>query len=280
MAESSNRTDTEEIRCPKCGYNLFGLSEFRCPECGTPFDPKKLAAQTHLLPWERPELGGKLRRLSRTILLASLHPDRYFSAICQRKDRPILNAGSFVTACILASISFYLVSFFLGPVIFFIRLAWKHGATQKILHSAVSLLRIYASTDWYFPIMQVLTMLFSIFLIAMLVTRMFRNRIGGFQTKDIAVVLSPTITFGAFIAAFCQVVLAISQYSLLWILGGVMLCGQVVVLLLLVWHCCRKALALSRAKTVAMVITCGILQYGCAMGASFVLSQIRLAILL
>lgn len=32
--------------CPKCGYNLKGLTEPRCPECGVPFDEKLLKAES------------------------------------------------------------------------------------------------------------------------------------------------------------------------------------------------------------------------------------------
>ncbi len=32
-----------DLFCPKCDYNLTGLTENRCPECGTVFDPEELA---------------------------------------------------------------------------------------------------------------------------------------------------------------------------------------------------------------------------------------------
>ncbi len=35
--------------CPKCGYNLTGLTENRCPECGTAFDPVDLLKRGLLL---------------------------------------------------------------------------------------------------------------------------------------------------------------------------------------------------------------------------------------
>jgi hypothetical protein len=36
------------VACPKCGYNMTGLTESRCPECGTKFTLDELmAAQVH-----------------------------------------------------------------------------------------------------------------------------------------------------------------------------------------------------------------------------------------
>lgn len=279
MAVSSNGLPTEEPCCPKCGYNLFGLPEFRCPECGTPFDPDFLLdidTRTHLLPWERPEMGRRLKRLYKTILQASLHPGRFFSAINQRKDKPIDRAGSLVAACVIASISFYVVPFLLIPVVFFLRVAWKHGASQKNLHSAASLLRASVSSVWLIPSVLILSSLLSVFLIAVLLTRVFRSRSGALRTMDLAAVFSPAIAFGAFIAAICQVVQSI-HYGIMGIVE-VMVWSQDVVLLLLVWHCCRKLLALSLTKTVLMVIACGLLKYGAGCAVGFASSQLFLAI--
>lgn len=33
------RPPAGELKCPQCGYLLYGLQEPRCPECGTAFDP-------------------------------------------------------------------------------------------------------------------------------------------------------------------------------------------------------------------------------------------------
>lgn len=36
-------TDVVGARCPRCDYDLRGLTRNICPECGTPFDPRNLA---------------------------------------------------------------------------------------------------------------------------------------------------------------------------------------------------------------------------------------------
>jgi hypothetical protein len=35
---STHKSETPELLCPNCDYNLRGLPEDRCPECGEPFD--------------------------------------------------------------------------------------------------------------------------------------------------------------------------------------------------------------------------------------------------
>src|SRR4051794_5727084 len=45
--ESAARTrarPSEAIVCPRCGYNLTGLTEARCPECGTQYTLDELIA--------------------------------------------------------------------------------------------------------------------------------------------------------------------------------------------------------------------------------------------
>jgi hypothetical protein len=34
-----DQTTAPSMYCPKCGYQLIGLSENRCPECGRAFEP-------------------------------------------------------------------------------------------------------------------------------------------------------------------------------------------------------------------------------------------------
>ena len=45
------------LHCPKCDYNLTGLTENRCPECGEPFDPEELS---HLALARKPIRGSRL----------------------------------------------------------------------------------------------------------------------------------------------------------------------------------------------------------------------------
>ena len=280
MVASSNSLTTEEPCCPKCGYSLRGLSELRCPECGTPFAKefvRDFGARIHLLQWERPEVGRQPRRLIRTILQASLHPGRFFSALSQRKDRPVENAGSFIVACVIASISLYITATVLQYFVFFLRATWRWGDPLLALNTLGKLVQSISSSWWFIPSSLILSMVLSVFLIAVLLARVFRSRCGTLRAMDLAAVFSPAVTFGAFIHACVDVVMAIAQYNSFLVLVSVAVWAQTGVLILLVWHFCRRLLVLSRGKTVATVIVCGIMHYGCQMLVFLAARQILLA---
>ena len=129
------------------------------------------------------------------------------------------------------------------------------------------------------PTLLILTMLLSVFIIAVLLARVFRSRSGALRTMDLAAAFSPAIAFGAFIGACAQVALAVPPGRFVGTIITVTVGAQVAVLLLLVWHFCRKSLALSRAKTVATVIACGVVQYECGELVGLVLGKLMLATL-
>lgn len=39
--------EDKQLHCPKCGYDLTGLSTQQCPECGTPFDLTRLIRESN-----------------------------------------------------------------------------------------------------------------------------------------------------------------------------------------------------------------------------------------
>jgi hypothetical protein len=48
---NSDASSLHGLRCPKCRYDLSGLSTHICPECGTPFDPAALTAHRPRRRW-------------------------------------------------------------------------------------------------------------------------------------------------------------------------------------------------------------------------------------
>ncbi len=82
----------DALHCPKCAYNVFGLSERRCPECGDTFDWRKVLdvarAQTSRQ-FEQNWWGNPLPALLRTWRLAALQPRKLWSEF-DFHDRPQL----------------------------------------------------------------------------------------------------------------------------------------------------------------------------------------------
>jgi hypothetical protein len=63
---------TQDLLCPRCGYNLRGLVEYRCPECGAPFDPVRLT--TSAIPWVHRKRIGRVPAFWRTVAKVTFQP--------------------------------------------------------------------------------------------------------------------------------------------------------------------------------------------------------------
>lgn len=257
-------TTDDAPRCPSCGYVLLGLPEFRCPECGSTFDPEYLDAsfRLHLLPWERPEAGGRLRRLARTLVQASLHPGRFFTSLGLRKERRSHHAGGLIAAYLLAALCFHAAAFLVEETAFFFRLlmgSQPSRALDTVLRSA----SITWTTNLFISFWQMFSVLVSVVVMAVLFRGLFRPKLGSLRSLDIAAVLGSAVAFGAFIAALVQVVLAVFRDTFS-VVFDVAVWAQVVVLLLLLWFTCRRLLSLSRWKALEILIIGGVVEYGCS----------------
>ncbi len=262
--EKPPATTDDAPRCPSCGYVLLGLPEFRCPECGTSFDPEYLDAsfRLHLLPWERPEAGGRLRRLARTLLEASLHPGRFFTSLGLRKERRIHHAGGLITACLLAALCFRAAGFLVSVTESSIRSLVRSGQPSRAVERILEGLSMVLSLELLFAIQQMLSALLSVVVMAVLIGRLFREKLGSLRSLDIAAAYIPAVSFGAFILALARVTVAVSPGTR-WVAmyGGAL--ASMVVPLLLLWFTCRRLLSLSRWRAVGMLIIGGVVEFGC-----------------
>ncbi len=211
--------------------------------------------------------------MTRTVINASLHPGRFFTAVSQRKDRRISGAGSFVVACFLAAVCLHVAAFVLRYFVIFLESAFRFGDPLRALDLVAATIGTVAPTAWFMPSLLTLPLLLSVFPIAFLLTRLFRSHSGALRTTDFAALLSPAITLGAFIAAVTDVLQTPLQHAST-VLSTLKAYGGDAALLLLVWHLCRKLLALSRVRTGAMVVVCWVLLHGVYVAVDSVLTSL------
>lgn len=272
----------EQPRCPRCGYILLGLTEFRCPECGSPFDPMLVenpALRSHLLPWERPELGGRVGRFFRTLSQAWTQPGFLFIDLNARKDHAVGNASLLIVLCVVLSICVHVVMPILERIAFFLRLLWERGHAWSAYDTVIKTLQVTASTFWVLPAVQVFSMALAVFVAAFFLTRVSRGRVGILRTMDVAAVFSPTVLLGALIWGMMAVIDASLKHQFPAPFTVVAICAQPVILLSFVWFCCRRLLSLNRRGAVGVVCVCGALLYLCGVAGMFLLVRLSMLIL-
>ncbi len=277
MTDETPDPTSEAARCPKCGYSLLGLREFRCPECGEPFDPEYVASapfRAHLLPWERPELGGPVRRLILTTFWAWLRPWSYFASAGRRKDQVIANGGAFIAASVILSFGLCMLGFFLGRVTLFLLLLGKHGQPWRCLKAVALTTARTWSLGLDDVLVGVLPGLASVFLLALLLRLVFPRRSAALRAVDFAAFHSPAVVLGALIQVLGQVLSSTGTYY--GVLGALMPPVVATLLLLcLAWFCCRRVLLLHRVKTVGAVVTFAIVQFYVATAIVLVVQQLE-----
>ena len=256
--------------CPTCGYSLLGLTEYRCPECGEAFDAEYVedgSFRANLLPWERPETGAVLRRLGRTLVQATFHPDQFFARVSLRKDRPIAHAGRLVTASPLLSVGLFLLSSLFYDAIFFLREVLKHKRPAQAFETIMRFASTTWSTDLQICLGFVSWLLLSIMGIAALIKWRFGGKIGCLHWIDLVAVFSPAVAIGAFIAACSLLAVAVFRSTTIFVIGFYL--APTAVVLLLLWFGCRRLLLLSRLMSVSMLLLGLVVKFGalCAVTA-------------
>lgn len=255
---------------------LLGLANFRCPECGTSFDPDYVtdtSFRLHLLLWERPETGSRVGRVTRTLIHASLRPGRFFASVAQRKERRVRHAAGLIVAYVIAAMCFHTTAFLVCRTAFFVRLWVEHAQPYLALDTALRFIRTTWPEELLGPTLQMLSVLLSILVIAAVVCRLFRGKLGSLRVLDVAAFHSSAVAFGAFIFTLAEIIDAVFFRSAFLILFGTV-CAQIVVLLLLLWFICRRVLSLSRWQASGVLIAGGIVQYGCGAAVSWLLFRL------
>jgi hypothetical protein len=66
---TSGLTESADLICPSCGYDLRSIPSERCPECGAPIDRTAMAISR--IPWAHRKALGMVRAYWRTLILAT-----------------------------------------------------------------------------------------------------------------------------------------------------------------------------------------------------------------
>ncbi len=64
-----------DLYCPKCGYNLRGLTSDRCPECG--YDICVIRERKSQIPWVYRDQEGSFRAYWKTVWLVMFKNERF-----------------------------------------------------------------------------------------------------------------------------------------------------------------------------------------------------------
>jgi hypothetical protein len=252
------------IECPRCanyGYALTGLSEARCPECGAAFDPQFVhdsARRVHLLPWERLELGGRVRRLLGTIVLACLHPGRYIASAAQRKECPVANPGQLIVAGFVFGLIIQAMGLLLCNLALFAMLRITYTtivAAGEVRRAG----RMTMPVSAVFMLVEGISALASVLVIVALLRLMFRRRAAALSWMSLAALLSPVVPVAAIINVLASV-LTTANLHLIWTLNAARLL-EAVLLFVLVWFCCRRVMRSGRGKAALVVILCGAVRF-------------------
>ena len=75
-----------DLYCPKCGYNLRGLTSDKCPECG--YDVTIVRRAESLLPWVNREKLGWLRAYWKTVWMVIFRSEQFSLEICRPVSEP------------------------------------------------------------------------------------------------------------------------------------------------------------------------------------------------
>jgi hypothetical protein len=126
-------SDADALRCPKCDYNLTGLTEQRCPECGEPFDLDALRriGPRSTFAFERARGWRMLPAFFVSWLQALLAPWIFARHVVSREPHNAQRAVVFGTACFLSPISACAIHGFDADSSFII--AWTDTAMLCVL---------------------------------------------------------------------------------------------------------------------------------------------------
>jgi hypothetical protein len=216
------------------------------------------ASRSLLLPWERPELGGVIRRFFKTLFFAWFHPGRMFASLAARKNRPIARPLWFSVSCLGLSVFVYLTGATLEIVAFFVRLLVERRHFWSAYDTVVKVTYNTGARHWTAPLVDLSGVVITVALMAFAFARFFPARLGTLRTRDMAAALTPVIVMVATVRASLHLLTTVSGWRLM---GQVYSVNFVTVAIfsVYVWLTCRGLVGIKQWYALVMLFLSAVL---------------------
>jgi len=169
---------------------------------------------------------------------------------------------SFIAACVALAAFIHLVAMILERATFFLALLWERGHAWSAYDTVVKTFQVNARSYLLAPVVQLCTVLLTVFAIALILRLAFRRRLVRLRTRDVLTAFAPAMPFGALAWGLAQILSASVKHQAGSVVGLGLL-AQTAILLTLSWFCAHRLLSLGRWRAAGVTLACGLMEFPC-----------------